>query len=116
MASTRSWTDVTPAILACVKASSAHEHGTRYDPPDADKGTATTDVTAIGTIVLGYELGAGDTLTYTIQKKPFLVSETEIWSGIDSAITACRVTTSSAQRDRPSDAPLSSDGPLASGP
>jgi hypothetical protein len=88
--SSKTWNGVTPAMFACVKAGSARDHGTKYQPPDGDKGTATTDVTAVGTIVLGFELDPGGALTYTIQKKPMLVPESEIWSGIDSAIKGCK--------------------------
>ena len=90
MSSAKTWNGVTPEIFACVKAGSARDHGTQYEPPGADKGTATTQVRAVGTIVLGFELDPGGALTYTIQKKPLLVPESQIWKGIDSAISACR--------------------------
>lgn len=90
MADSRTWNGVTPQIFACVKASSERDHGTQYLPADGNKGTATTRVTALGTIVLGFELDADGTMTYTVEQKPTLVPESQIWSGIDSAIKGCR--------------------------
>lgn len=90
MASTRTWDGVTPEIFACVKTASAHDHGTQYEPSGADKGTATTQVRFIGTIVLAFERTTSGAITYTIQKKPGLVTESQIWDGIDSAISHCR--------------------------
>jgi hypothetical protein len=88
MSSSKAWNGVTESIFDCVKATSAKDHGTRYDPPSADRGTASTD-TPVGAVVLGFNLSNG-TLTYTIQKKPFLVSDSQIWDGIDHTINACR--------------------------
>jgi hypothetical protein len=90
MTSSKSWSGVTPQVFACVKDQSAREHGTKYQPADANTGTATTHVTAVGTIVLGFELNGNGGLTYTIRDKPTLVPESTIWSGIDSTIKGCQ--------------------------
>ncbi len=88
MASSKSWNGITESIFSCVKTTSEKDHGTKYAPPNADTGTATTD-TAVGTVVLGFQLSGG-TLTYTIQKKPFIVPESTIWDGINDTINECR--------------------------
>jgi hypothetical protein len=88
MAGSKSWSGITSSIFACVKTMSEKEHGTKYEPPGANTGTATTE-TAVGTVKLGFVLSA-ETLTYTIQSKPFIVTEGEIWGGINEAISHCR--------------------------
>lgn len=88
MSSSKSWNGVTNQIFSCVKQKSEKDHGTVYDPPDADSGKATTD-TPVGNVVLGFNL-ADSTLTYTIEHKPFIVSDSQIWDGINDTINACR--------------------------
>lgn len=93
MASSRTWNGVTQSIFDCVKTTSAEQHGTVYAPPDADEGTATTD-TPVGQVVVGFKLDtSAATLTYTIQKKPFLVSDSQIFNGIDDTVNGCRSAT-----------------------
>jgi hypothetical protein len=88
MPSSKSWSGVTESIFACVKTTSQKQHGTVYEPPNADSGTATTK-TPVGTVKLSFVL-ANETLTYTIQSKPIIVSESQIWNGIDETIKGCR--------------------------
>lgn len=90
MSDTKVYHNVTQEIFDCVKKKSAEEHGTVYDPPDADKGTSTTD-SIVGKVVLEFDLNTetGD-LTYTLTKKPVLAPEHEIWNGIEQAINNCR--------------------------
>lgn len=90
MSDSKTYPHVTQDIFNCVKQKSAKEHGTVYDPADADKGTATTN-TVVGKVVLGFDLDAdtGD-ITYTIIDKPVLAPEHEIWNGIEQAINSCR--------------------------
>ena len=88
MGDSKSWSTVTESIFDCVKATSQKAHGTVYDPADGDTGTATTVVTAVGKIVLQFTLANG-TLTYTILSKPWIVTEDEIWTGIDTSVTGC---------------------------
>ncbi len=81
---------VTEEIFKCVKTKSHSEHGTIYDPPTGNKGTATTSIPVLGKIVLGYDLQPNRDLTYTIIEKPGLAPEGEIWSGIEKTINGCR--------------------------
>jgi hypothetical protein len=88
MSDAKSYNGVTPAIFDCVKKTSEAEHGTKYTP--GDKGTATT-TTPVGTVVLGFSLDpAASTLTYTIDKKPFIVPASTIWDGVSDTINKCR--------------------------
>jgi hypothetical protein len=90
MADCQTFDGVTPAVFACVKQQSAQQHGTVYAPPDASTGTATTD-TPVGTVVVSFDLDTATVaITYCIVKKPFLVTESEIWNGIQSTINACQ--------------------------
>jgi hypothetical protein len=87
--STRSWQNITQAIFDCVVATSAKEHGTIYNPPGADSGTATTN-TPVGSVVVGFTFDPlTEVLTYTILKKPFVVPDSQIWSGINGTIEGC---------------------------
>jgi len=81
---------VTPEIFECVKAKSEKEHGTKYVPRDADKGTATTSTTMYKS-KLGFEFnpGSGD-LTYTLVDKSLIVPIKEVWKGIEKTISSCR--------------------------
>ena len=89
MAKTRSFGGVSESIWECVKSTSEQEHGTKYEPPKADQGTSTTS-TLVGEIVLGFNFDpAKATVTYTIQKKPFLVSDSQVWNGIHETIEHC---------------------------
>jgi hypothetical protein len=83
-----SWEGVTQQIFECVKAKSEKEHGTVYEPPNADEGKAVTK-TAVGTVVLTFKLSGG-TLTYEIVEKPWIVSASAIWEGINETIESCR--------------------------
>jgi hypothetical protein len=89
MSSSKTWNGVTESIFACVKAGSERDHGTKYDPANGDSGTATTS-TPVGDVVLAFDLQPSGALTYTIQKKPFLVSDSQIWDGVSESINSCR--------------------------
>ena len=81
---------VTPAIFECVKAKSEQEHGTKYVPRDADKGTATTKTTTYN-VELAFEFNpSSEDLTYTLIKKSFIVPIAEVWRGIEKTIKSCR--------------------------
>jgi len=87
--SSKSYNDITSAIFSCVKATSEKEHGTVYDPPDANQGTATTD-TAVGKVVVRFDLNpATEVLSYSITSKPFIVPASTIWNGITNTINGC---------------------------
>ena len=90
MAKTRSFGGVTQAIWECVKTTSYQQHGTKYVPPDGNQGTATTS-TPIGDVALTFDYDpTKETITYTIVKKPFLVSDDQIWNGIQETIDGCQ--------------------------
>ena len=60
---------VTPSIFNCLKTTSERDHGTKYDPPDGNKGTSTTS-TNMYEVVLGFDFNPGNgDLTYTVVKK-----------------------------------------------
>jgi len=89
MAKTRSFGGVTESIWECVKSTSEQEHGTKYEPPGQNQGTSTTP-TVVGEVVLSFNFDESvKTVTYTIQKKPFIVSDNQIWDGILETIEHC---------------------------
>ena len=89
MSDCQTFNNVTPAIFDCVKQSSGKEHGTVYDPPSGNKGTATTK-TVVGTIVVSFDLNpAAGSITYCIVSKPWIVTDSEIFNGVASSISAC---------------------------
>ena len=84
---TKSFSGVDQEVWDSLRAHTTSEHGTVYKFDDANSGTATTSVPAIGDIVLGFKFDpAQATLTYTIVKKPFIVGVDRIWSGIQEGI------------------------------
>jgi hypothetical protein len=84
---------VTPAIFACLKTTSEQQHGTKYVPPDGNKGTATTS-TSMYKVELGFDFSpdSGD-LTYTLIYKSWIVPIAEVWKGIGDTIDSCRKST-----------------------
>jgi hypothetical protein len=87
--SSKTYTGITQAIWDCVKTTSYEQHGTTYDPPDANQGTSTTD-TLVGKVVLTFDFEPGpQTLKYTITHKPGIVTDGEVWGGISSSIKQC---------------------------
>ena len=87
----KSWNGVTQSIFDCVKASGQREHGTVYDPSTGNTGTATTDVSGIGTVVLTFSFDPlASSLTYCVKSKPWIVPVSAIFSGIGDTIDACR--------------------------
>ena len=89
MSDCKTFNSVTPAIFDCVKKASAVEHGTVYDPPSGNTGTATTNTT-IGKVVLSFDLNpATGTITYCIVSKPWAVPASAVFNGISDSINAC---------------------------
>jgi len=86
----KTFPNVTPAIWSCVQTTSVQQEGTVYDPPPpSSSGTASTK-TIVGEVVLSFAVDSGqNTVTYKIVKKPFVVSENQIWNGIQSMINGC---------------------------
>jgi hypothetical protein len=88
----RSFAGVDQEAWDCLRTSTAREHGTVYtfDAADPSAGTATTKVAVIGDIVLRFKFDdVKDTITYTIQQKPLIVGDDQIWNGIQESIDHC---------------------------
>ncbi len=91
MSKSKTFEQVTTAIFACIQASSLAQHGAVYAPQGADKGTVSTTVPLIGKVVLAFDFDPDNcTITYTIDKKPFIVAEHQIWAGVADTIQGCR--------------------------
>jgi hypothetical protein len=90
MSNTKTFHNITQSIWNCVQQTSTKEHGTIYDPPyPSNQGTSTTN-TAVGKVVVDYDFEpSSETVTYTIKHKPFVVTDGEIWGGIESTIKQC---------------------------
>ena len=89
MASSKTFNNVTAAIWECVKSTSSKQHGTVYAPPGASSGTATTK-TIVGTVELSFNFDSTqNSVSYTILKKPGIVSEKQVWGGIQDSIDGC---------------------------
>ena len=90
----RSFAGVDEEIWDCLRETTTQEHGTVYSfdtAGDPTAGTATTKVAVIGDIVLRFQLDTvKDTLNYTIQQKPLIVRDDQIWGGIQESIDHCR--------------------------
>lgn len=72
-----------------MKSTSSAQHGTVYDPPTGDTGTAKTEG-AWGHIVLSYTLDpTTQVLSYTIVDKSWDVPESSVWGGIQDSINGC---------------------------
>ncbi|WP_120632683.1 hypothetical protein [Ruegeria sp. EL01] len=90
MSASKTFHGVTNTIFECVKKTSKSEHGTVYQPAQGDSGTATTS-TIVGDVVVGFDLDPkAEAIVYTIKKKPFIVSDDQIFNGISESINACR--------------------------
>ncbi len=82
---------ITQPIFTCIKAKSKAEHGTDYEPPDANSGTATTKIAWIGTVKVDFSFNhSAQTLTYSNLQKPSGLLESLVWNGIESTINECR--------------------------
>ena len=81
---------VTSAIFERVRDIGLRDHGTVYDPPGADSGTATA-VTPVGKIAMTFDFDArAETLTYCIASRPWIVPANAVFDGIANTIDACR--------------------------
>ena len=90
MAKTHTFTAIDARLFSCVQATAKAEHGARFEPPNASRGTSTTE-TLLGPVVLDFHHDdKARTVTYTIKDKPFLVRASAIWSGIGATIEKCR--------------------------
>ncbi len=91
MAKSKMFENISPAVFACIRATSLQQHAAVYAPEGGNAGTVSTTVPLIGKIVLAFDYDPDAcTLTYTIDKKPFIVAENQIWDGIGETIKGCR--------------------------
>jgi len=95
MSDTKTYPNITQSIFDCIKSTSVREHHTVYEPSDGVTGTATTKIKfhgiSIGTVVLDFALDTNsEDLTYTIKSKPSIVTDSEIWNGLDGTVAGCR--------------------------
>jgi hypothetical protein len=73
---------VTLDVFRRLRSLSESSYGSRFDPPDSNDGTVTTD-TAVGRVVLAFSFDADENeLTYSVRQKPPMVPEFMIWDGI----------------------------------
>jgi hypothetical protein len=86
----RSFTNVTPSILACMKENSIKKHGTKYivDATNPNNGVSETHYYGLTRLSYAFDVDHG-TVTYTVLQKPGLASYGQIWNGISAAIKAC---------------------------
>ena len=81
---------MTEEIWHCVKTRSGAEHGTVFEPPDADQGRATTKKW-VGLFLLDFSFDEkAQMITYNIVEKPRVVWNGAIWNGIMDTIERCR--------------------------
>ena len=88
----RSFAGVDQEVWDCLRSTTEKEHGTVYafDAGDPTAGAATTKVALIGDIVLRFNFDAARaTLTYSIQQKPLIVRDNQIWDGIQESVDHC---------------------------
>ncbi|WP_164745186.1 hypothetical protein [Stenotrophomonas indicatrix] len=91
MTDCRTFNEVTEAIFSCVKKKSFEEHGTVYEPANANQGKATTKVPVVGTVVVSFSFDpTAGTIVYCIISKPWIVSASQVFDGIGDTINSCR--------------------------
>jgi len=90
MAAAKTYEGVTEAMLACMKRNGTAA-GTKYDPPDGNRGTATSKVPVFGSVVVAFDLNPStQVISYEIKEKPAAVPEAMIWSRITQAVEDCK--------------------------
>jgi hypothetical protein len=99
----RTFSNITPAILACTQTNSRKRYGTTYTPDPGTPNSGMTETHYLGLTKLSFVIDpAAATVTYTIVHKPLIASNTQVWDGIRDAIKACSRT---PQRPARLDAP-----------
>lgn len=90
MATVKTYEGVTEAMLTRMKRNGTAAD-TKYDPPDGNRGTATSNVPVFGSVVVAFDLDpAKQIISYEIKEKPGAVPEALIWSRITQAMEDCR--------------------------
>jgi hypothetical protein len=92
MAAVKTYEGVTEAMLACMKRNGTAA-GTRYDPPEGNRGIATTKVPVFGDVVVAFDLDpVRQVISYEIKVKPGAVPEALVWGRISQAVEDCKGT------------------------
>lgn len=90
MSDSKTFHGVTQGIFNCLRTKSEQQHGTVYDPPDANSGKTTTKGTG-WTVVLKFNFNPGNgDLFYEVEQKSWIVPISAVWSGISDTINSCR--------------------------
>jgi hypothetical protein len=77
-------------IVARMKELGRSRYGIVFDPPEGPNGTATGQ-TPLGECVIEFAHDSGrDELTLTVVKKPWLLPESLLWSGLQRTLDRCR--------------------------
>lgn len=86
----RTFSKVTPAILACMQTNSRKRYGTVYtpEPGNPDKGVTETHYLGLTRLSFAFDRAAA-IVTYAIVHKPLFASNDQVWDGIRDAIKAC---------------------------
>jgi hypothetical protein len=65
--------------------------GTKYDPPEGNRGTATNNFPLFGSVGVALDFDpAKQIISYEIKEKPSAVPEALIWARITQAVEDCR--------------------------
>ena len=90
MAKEQTFNGVTQDVWQHLKAQSAAEFGTVYEPPNANQGVATTR-TPVGDVVLAFDFHPDtETLTYRIEKKPIILTSKVLFDRTQERIDALK--------------------------
>ena len=86
----RTFSNITSAMLACMERNSRKRYGTVYtpDPGNPNKGVSETHYLGLTRLSFVFDPVAA-TVTYGIVRKPLLAADTQVWDGIRDAIKAC---------------------------
>jgi hypothetical protein len=86
----RTFSPVTPAILACMETNSRRKYGTVYTPDAGNPNKGMTETHYLGLTRLAFVFDpAAATVTYAIVHKPLFASDDQVWNGIRDAIKVC---------------------------
>lgn len=84
------FSSIDEAMLTCIKETSQTKHGTVFDPPVGNKGTATTDTT-VGKVVVSFVLDtSSQVLQFCIISKPWIISASQVFDSLAGVISECQ--------------------------
>ena len=90
MSESRTFSDISEAVVGRMKELGRTQFGMVFDPPDGASSTATSP-TPFGECVVAFVHDRGcSELTLTVIKKPALLSTATLWSGFAAALARCR--------------------------